>query len=307
MDTARVTKRLTDLASINYPADATVQMTFFNNYSLTISNTLVKAICIVGLASAMIHAKDVAIGAWSLTSAIFRRISHWFSKRPEEGTAVIYGATNKMGRAYATRFAEEGLNLILIDYSVDRLARLKQKLVKINEDLEESLVCCTLDRTTQLKDMHDDGGLKEIYRVLKKQKEITYFVNCRSVKKKDIELFHKHKKDHIILMTYYNMTIYAAIMRKVLKIMSENHDGRIICVNTTYGQEQIIKRTHPLFYATTQFAVTLTQTLLHSYKDYGIGFLIVHNNYRNVSSEKKYAELVEKSLNEVGLNTNIYV
>ena len=308
MDTnTQITRSFSDMASVTYPADTSLKMTFFQAHSLTVPDFLIKSLCLVGFLSVAYHVKDVAKFAWTATSSVFRRIAHVFRKRPEEGTAVIYGATNKIGRAFALKFAEDGLNLVLIDYSEERLAKLKEKLIKLNEDLEENVTCCVLGRATSLKEMQNDSSLKDIYHTLKKHKQIAYFVNCRNVKQKEIELFHQQKSSHIILTTYYNMTVYAALLRKTLKIMSESRDGRVICLNTTYGQEHILKKTHPLFFASSHFASTLAQTLKLTYQDFGIKFLNVHNNYRNVASGNKYSELVEYTLQNIGLSDDIYI
>ncbi len=307
MESTRVTRHLTDIASMSYPTDASVHLTLFEKASVTFPNALVKTACVLGIASALYHTKDIVMGTWRLGSYVCRRIAHCFRSYPKAGTVVIYGATNKIGRSYAMHFAEEGAKLVLIDHSFEKLSLLRQKLIKTFKDIEDNIICCTLGNATSLGQMQNDGGLKEIYKVFKAQKEITYFINCRNIKKREITNFHTDKTEHIILMTYYNMTIFAAILRKALKSMSEKQIGRVICVNTTYGQESILRRTHPLFFSTSQFAVTLTQTLMLTYKDMGIQFLVVNSNYRNVASTKKYSELVDSSLSQIGLSTDIYI
>jgi len=306
---ARVTRSFADLASMSYPKDMSISMSFMKSKSVTIPDLLIKSIVAIGFLSAAYHVKDLVKGIWHVTASVCHRIAGIFRSRPRTGTAVIYGAANKNGRAFALRFAADGHDLILIDSSQARLERLKESLIKVNENLEDHITCCVLSQATTLKEMKNDGSLKEIYAVLKQQKEIAYFVNCRNVKKKEIKMFHELKSTQVILMTYFNMTVYAALLRKTLKIMQENGEnhGCVICINSTYKQEHILKKTHPLFFACSQFASTLLETLKLTYKEFGIQFLNVHNNYRNLASGNKYSELVDTTLQNIGLYEDIYV
>jgi short-subunit dehydrogenase len=305
MSNSKITRFITENSTVSYPNDTSIQLST-QGHSLTIPDVVVKSIFAIGLVSIVYHVKDIAELTASTASSIYRGISRLFYKRIKTGTAVIYGATGKLGKAFALRFAEDGLGLVLIDYSSEKLAKLKEKIVQFRPDLEQSITCCELGKVHNLKDMQNDFNIKELYNALKKQKDITYLVNCRNIKQKEMEMFHKQKSGNIIVMTYYNMTVYAQLLKKILKHMSENHSGNIICLNNVYGNEKIIKETHPLFFATVQFAGTLTQILRLTYKDYGINFMAVNINYRNIATEKKYTDLVEYALKNIGHRNNIF-
>lgn len=306
MSAERTTSQFRDIVSLNYPTDSSINISFFQNHSLTLPNTAVKLACGLGILTALYSTKYIARGIWWAATTSFCRVAQLFRKLPQKGTAVIYGATNKIGKAYASKLAEDGFTLILIDYSKDRLLKLEQQLRKtVMED--EKIICCVLGRATSLDQMQSDGGLKTVYNVIKAQAEITYFINCRNLKTGEVQMLHMMKADHIIIMTYYNMTVLAAILRKVLKVMSSSHKGKVISINTTYEHEEILKRTHPLFYATSMFSSTLMETLMISYKELGVQFLVVNNNYRSVASNKKYKTLVEQSLNKVGFESEIFI
>jgi len=308
MASTRTTKSLYDYYSIDYPTDPYINFSFWGNkYSLTLPNLLVKSAFALGIFTTIYHAKDIVKGVGSGFSYVFRRIAHLFKSNPEPGTVVIYGATNKVGRAFANKFASEGNKLILIDFSYERLERLRTTLLKFPNVYEENISCCVLDQTTAFVGPNEQTGLHEIYKLLRDAGKITYFINCRNIKRRKIEEFHKHKTEQVLLMSYYNMTAFAAILRKVLKIMNKTNSGRIICVNNTYGQEKVLMKSHPLFFATSQFAVAFTQCLTLTYKKQGINFLVVNNNFRNIASGRKYEQLVETAINSIGLDENIYI
>ncbi len=305
VSTSHITREIQEVASISYPSDASVQVGVGQRVSVTIPNSLVKAVTVIGLVAVMYHAKDIAVGTWRGASLAFRYFVHLFKKRPQTGTAVIYGAATKIGRAFAVELAKDGLNLILIDFSKDKLAKLYQQLGKQIDNVAARVVCCPLASISSLAQAQSDGGLKEIYKTIEQQRDIAYFVNCRSLKKRETQLFHEHKSEHIMLMGYYNMTMLAVLLRKVLKLMSVRQTGRIISVNATYGQDLLLRKKYPLFYATTQFSLSLIDSLRTTYTSSGIHFLIVNNDCRKAANVVKYKDLVQKSLNVVGLKEEI--
>jgi len=305
MSDFKITRFITNSSIVSYPKDTSIQLST-QGHSVTIPDVVVKSIFGIGVVSIAYHMKDIAKFAAFTASFIYRGISRFFYKRIKTGTAVIYGATGKLGKAFALRLAEDGLGLVLIDYSGEKLARLKEKIVQFHPDLEESITCCELGKVHNLKDMQNDFNLKELYNALKKQKDITYFVNCRNIKQKQMEMFHEQKSVNIILMTYYNMTVYAQLLKKILKHMHGNRSGNIICLNNVYGNEKDIKEAYPLFFATVQFAGTLTQILRITYKGYGINFMNVNINYKNIAAEKKYTSLVEYALKNIGHRNDIF-
>eukprot|EP00826_Nyctotherus_ovalis_P006748 TRINITY_DN11629_c0_g2_i1.p1 TRINITY_DN11629_c0_g2~~TRINITY_DN11629_c0_g2_i1.p1 ORF type:complete len:224 (-),score=55.23 TRINITY_DN11629_c0_g2_i1:43-714(-) len=210
MSGSKITKFIGDSASVTYPEDTSVQLTL-QGHSLTVPDVVIKGVFAVGVASLAYHVKDIAGLAVSAVSSVYCSVARVFSRRDKAGTAVIYGATGKIGRAFALKFAEEGMGLILIDYSAGKLNKLKEKIVHFNSDLEATTICCELDKASNLKDMQNDFSIKEVFNTLKKHKDITYFVNCRNVKQKGVETFHKQKSTNIVLISYYNMTVYAPV------------------------------------------------------------------------------------------------
>lgn len=280
----------------------------FNGGSWSVPATVVKTLLVLGALSIVYHTKDFLRLSLSFVRSAKSRVLQLFPKERNSGTAVIYGATCKIGRAFALKLAASNTPLVLIDFSIDKLNKLKGELLRQNKELEDSITCCTLGEEVNIKDV------PSICQVLKQQRQISYFVNCRNLKETNAFQFHRQKLPNILFMSHYNLIVYTVLLRQALKIMAANCAGNVICLNSTYRNEEILKRTHPLFFASSCFVLHLTHLLQLSYKDMGINFLqlnpsfhfVPNVNCEGITKNSKYLDIAEYSLNKLGLSSNVY-
>jgi len=297
MISTRITKVLKGFSLYKDSLNITITVNLGGS-SISIPNVAIKILLALGALSLVYHAKDLVRLSYSLINSVKCEISHIFKKKVINGTAVIYGATSKMGRAFALKFAITGVSLILIDFSLDKLNKLKIELIEVNKAMQESITCCVLGEGINIKDIHN------ISQTLKQQKQITYFVNCRNLKESSISQFHTQKLSNILFISHYNIIVYIILLKRVLKLMCMNHYGNIICLNSTYKNEEILKKSHSLFFASSLFVLMLTRFMGLTYKE--INFLQLNVNYENITRTSKYFDIAEYSLNKLGLHNDIY-
>jgi len=96
------------------------------------------------------------------------------SNHNENAYAVIYGAGNKAGRAFAYYLMQRGFNLILIERDAESLNKLNAQLRTMLPDQNSDLVHCVLSQFDQQTILHVAGKYAAY--------PVKMFINCKSSK-----------------------------------------------------------------------------------------------------------------------------
>lgn len=296
------TRDLGSVASVTYPHKALLKLGLGSS-TVTVPDSVVKGVFLLGVVSLAYHAKDICKLSYSLATGAYKSVRCLFKELKTEGTAVIYGANTGIGRAFAKKFVEAKATVILVDFEADDLKKMKEEFMSENGAYGEQVICCALGRAGSVVDR---SVLKELNEVIKKQKEISYFVNCMSAKPREVVEYHQGKTGDMVQMSYSLTTVYAILLKKVLKRMCEASAGQVVHLNTAHGNKEL-KKTHPLFLASLAFAVHLTKLLQKVYKKKGVSFMNINAKYCKLLKMEDYTSTVHTCLLKSGLFSNIYL
>ncbi|KAK4780761.1 hypothetical protein SAY87_016867 [Trapa incisa] len=176
--------------------------------------------------------------------------------------AIVTGCTDGIGRAFAFNLSQKGMNLILVSRSRDKLERLSEELLAVNEH--------TLVRILALDFAEDvSDGVRELAKVAKVL-EVGLLINNVGVTYPAARFFHEVDDQLWRRIVRVNIEWMAKVTRAVLPEMLRRGRGAII--NLGSGAS-IVVPSHPLFtvYAATKAFVDQLSRCLHvEYEPYGI-------------------------------------
>lgn len=182
--------------------------------------------------------------------SLTRWVANTFFRPPKDlrscygSWAIITGCTDGIGRAFAFKLAQRGLNLVLVSRSRDKLERLSSDLLAINERI--------LVRILALDFAEEDisGGVREIEEMAKSL-DVGVLINNVGVTYPAAKFFHEVDDELWRRIVRVNVEGTAKVTRAVLPGMVQRGRGAI--VNLGSGAS-IVVPSHPLFtiYAATK-------------------------------------------------------
>jgi NADP-dependent 3-hydroxy acid dehydrogenase YdfG len=297
-----VTHDFAGLASVTYPHGMHLKLGL-GGKTINISDKVIKGFFVLGVASLAYHVKDIFKLTRSLAFNVYGTVRCLFKELKTEGTAVLYGTGTGIGKAFAKKFVEQKMTVILVDFDAEGLNRMKEEFIKENGAFDDQVICYPIKKPGEGS---EEKHFKDLSAILKKQKQVTYFVNCMGAKSWELGDLNKKKTQEVMYMCYSMTSVYAVLLKKVLKIMCEQGCGQIIHLNTTYENKEL-KETHPLLLACMMFAEKLTRLLKCTYKKKGICFMNIKTKYDTLIKIEDYSPHVRTCLLKAGLFENICI
>jgi short-subunit dehydrogenase len=174
--------------------------------------------------------------------------------------ALITGSSEGIGKGFAKRCAQEGMNLVMIARREDKLNASAQELA--NEYGVET-------RTLSL-DMTQEGAIEKIIEAVS-DIEIGMLINNVAFSRP--AEFLSLSEENIGKQIYVNVTVVAMLTRHFGRIMQERDRGAIINVSSRTGE--IAMPYFAMYCATKSFISILTESLWYELKDTNVDVLVI--------------------------------
>ena len=138
--------------------------------------------------------------------------------------AIITGASNGIGKSFTETFAQDGINLVLVARSLD-------KLQSIKKDLEKKY---GIEVVVIEKDLSQPTAAQEVYAFTQAKKiKIEYLVNNAWFG--DYGAFADSDNEKNIQMLQLNIITLTSLTRYYLEDMKKHNVGKILNVGSTAG------------------------------------------------------------------------
>ncbi|OWM76158.1 hypothetical protein CDL15_Pgr009804 [Punica granatum] len=178
--------------------------------------------------------------------------------------AIVTGCTDGIGRAFARKLAREGLNLILVSRSPDKLEQLSTelRLATNNRILVHILVLDFSDKDVS-------GGVREIEEMAWNL-DVGVLINNVGITYPAARFFHEVDEEVWTKIVRVNVKGTLRVTRAVLPGMVRRGRGAVVNIGSGAA---IVVPSHPLFtiYAATKaFVDQLSRSLHVEYKHHGI-------------------------------------
>jgi short-subunit dehydrogenase len=173
-------------------------------------------------------------------------------------TALITGASLGIGLELAKVFAKNGLDLVLVARSLDRLKSLKQDLQRDDQNCQVTII---------EQDLSIAGSGLQIFNELKsKNIEISYLINNAGFG--DYGLFQDQKTDRLLSMIDLNVRSLTELTHLFLPKMMERKFGKIMNVASTaaFFPGPLMA----VYYATKHFVLSFSEALAQEVKNDGV-------------------------------------
>ena len=220
----------------------------------SVETTLIMIMAIIG---GFVLAKD----ALSFLNVLYKTLIRPGKNLKKLGEwAVVTGATDGIGKAMAFELARNGLNVMLVGRSTEKLAAVKDELSALNI----KVVTAVIDFTK--------FGLADAERVTKMLSELQVgvLVNNVGISYPFPQWFHELTDEEVDSLMTVNMQSVVWMTRAVLPQMIERKSGAVINLSSAAA-----KPPNPLLtvYASTKgFVENFTKGLALEYKSKGISF-----------------------------------
>ncbi len=178
------------------------------------------------------------------------------SKSPSNGTALITGASTRIGAVYADRLAKCGYHLILVARNE---ARLKALAARLTRETGRSA-------TSLRADLSDRADLATVERVLRDDHAITMLVNNAGIA--PITPLLKTELDTVDDMIALNITALTRLAYAAAPAFVARGAGTIITIASVVGISP--ETLNGVYGATKAYAIALSHSLQHELSDKGI-------------------------------------
>ncbi|XP_054785528.1 very-long-chain 3-oxoacyl-CoA reductase-like protein At1g24470 [Prosopis cineraria] len=177
--------------------------------------------------------------------------------------ALVTGATDGIGEAFAYGLARRGLNLVLVSRSSD-------KLRTISDEIRAEFPNCNI-RTVEI-DLAGDtaGGIKRLKAAIEGVADLGILVNNVGITYPEAMYFHEVKEEVWMRIVKVNVEATTAVTKAVVEGMIKRRRGAVVNIGSGAG---IVVPSHPLYaiYAATKAYVRQFSKCLHvEYGHYGI-------------------------------------
>ncbi|WP_019587857.1 SDR family NAD(P)-dependent oxidoreductase [Deinococcus apachensis] len=180
------------------------------------------------------------------------------------GTAVLTGAASGIGRALASRLAERGSHLALIDRDEEGLRTLVARLRPEYPELRISVHPFDLSRTAEIPDLADA--------VLREYPRVTLLVNNAGVALGGA--FTQVSEEEFDWVMDVNFRAVVAMTRAFLPALRSELGSHLVNVSSLFG---LIGPVGQSAYSSSKFAVRgFTEVLRHELPPLGVGVTAVH-------------------------------
>ena len=175
--------------------------------------------------------------------------------------AVVTGASDGIGKAYAEQLAKKGLNIVLISRT---LSKLEEVAAAIQEKYKVETKVLSVDFST------NDRGCYEVIRKLISDLEVAVLVNNVGMSFPYPEYFTLVPEGDRLMdqMIQANCTAQTLMMRLILPAMVSRHDGVVINVSS-------LSNMYPLpllsvYAGTKQYSEAVSLATACEYKEFGV-------------------------------------
>ncbi|KAK4780763.1 hypothetical protein SAY87_016869 [Trapa incisa] len=217
----------------------------------------IQLISVIGLLVLLRH----LIGLTRWVSVTFLRPSK--DLRSRYGSwAIVTGCTDGIGRAFAFKLAQMGLNLVLVSRSRDKLERLSDELRAVNEHLQVRILALDFDG-----DISD--GVREMEEMAK-DLDVGVLINNVGVTYPAARFFHEVDDELWRSIVRVNVEGTVRVTRAVLPAMFRRGRGAVINLGTGGA---VVAPSIPLsamYSATKAFVDQFSRSLHVEYKNHGI-------------------------------------
>ncbi|KAK4283511.1 hypothetical protein QN277_000454 [Acacia crassicarpa] len=201
--------------------------------------------------------------------SLLRWIYHTFLRSEKDligsygAWALVTGATDGIGKAFAYGLARRGLNLILVSRSSD-------KLRTVSDLIRADFPNCDV-RTVEIDFAGDtDGGISRLKAAIKDVADLGILVNNVGITYPEAMFFHEVEEEVWMRIVKVNVVGTTAVTAAVVDGMIKRRKGAIVNIGSGAG---IVVPSHPLYaiYAATKAYVRqLSRSLSVEYARHGI-------------------------------------
>jgi len=196
----------------------------------------------------------LARGLWYMIQTYFLPHYGFCKKLKEYGEwAVVTGATDGIGKEYAKQLAADGLNIVLI-------SRSKNKLEAVSSEIKESF---NVKVKTITYDFSNTSDYEEIQEVLK-DLDIGILINNVGMAYGSIAPFHELDIERIVQIMNVNMISDARMTHIVQKGMVERKRGAIVHISS--GSIYLVAASMNVYPACKLFMKKFTEALMLEYQ-----------------------------------------
>ena len=221
--------------------------------------------------------------------------------------ALVTGATDGIGKAYAFALAAKGLNIVLVSRSEAKLAIVKEQIKAKHPQV--------LVETVQIDFVEDDP---ELYskRLAETVKDLKIGVLVNNVGMSHVlNLYHRLSTQTICQTIHCNVISFSVVSKVVLAKMYEQKSGVVINVSSLVTQASCVLSFLNVYGATKAYMDFLSQVLLNEYNDYGITVQTFNPGFvaTNMTAEvsdvvgkmTEADEVVKTSLDNLGVRSQL--
>ena len=169
---------------------------------------------------------------------------------------LITGASEGLGKEFATIYAKENKNLILVARNKEKLSKLKKQLEKHNVDIHIVSLDLTVDKSCEeLKEYVDKNNLN-----------VDRLINNAGIG--SFGYFDSYSDDLIQNLIDLNIKTISTMIRLFIKDMIKNECGEILNISSTAAFSAGPKMS--IYYASKAYVLSLSESLHEEYKDKNI-------------------------------------
>jgi 17beta-estradiol 17-dehydrogenase / very-long-chain 3-oxoacyl-CoA reductase len=192
--------------------------------------------------------------------------------------AIVTGATDGIGKAYAQELAKRGMSVLLI-------SRTQSKLDAVKSEIEEACPKVSVDTLAIDFNEFGDAEKSQVADKIKAMGDVGMLVNNVGVSYPFPLYFHELSDDEVQSLLTLNLNSLTWMTRLVLPTMIEQKRGAILNIGSSAGE-----RASPLlagYSAAKGYVERFSESLHHEYKSKGI-FVQCQKPYFVVSKLSKY-------------------
>jgi len=326
---------------ISYPEITEVHCDY-DGTGVTFSNNVVKFFFLFGMASSLYVITPLlyrpALSLYQYIRSL--RNTPLFTEcnqKYKKSYAVIYGANNIIGKAYAKKLSGLGYGLVLVDRDLEKLNRLENELVVENGGQQLSIKKITIDMEASfdkhkfeqkfkrffengISQQNGQSGSKnlDIESVSTSQEQdgnrrpmmnggedIRVFVNCKNLRLKEDRQYESYELSEINALVCYNIKGYSLLMHMVLKNMLSQKKGSIINIIRQSEMSSSVPHSQLLYSSSSDFVAAMANHTRKSYSNDGINVLNVF--YSKDDEDKRIDEIINSSLKYIGVKDSISI
>ena len=202
-------------------------------------------------------------------------------------TALVTGASGGIGKAFAEKFAAEGINVILIARSEDTLNHLAQSLQAAH----------SIEATVIVKDLTDPSAPQAIYDTLEAAgTQVDILVNNAGYA--TYGLFHTLDMQRELNMIQLNITTLTHLTRLFLPGMVQRGHGKILNLASTaaFAPGPLMA----VYYATKAYVLSFSEAIAVELKDTGVTVTVLCPGPTETGFQQR-AEMTDSKLVQDGL------